>query len=358
MALMLKPLEVQVIVITGATSGIGLVTARMAAKRGARLVLAARSEGALQEIVEEIKSAGGEATYVIADVGDEADVLKIASAAKERFGGFDTWVNNAGVSIYGKFTDVPIEDQRRLFETNYWGVVYGSLAAVQQLRQRGGALINVGSVLSDRAIPLQGAYCASKHAVKGFTDALRMELEHEGAPISVSLIKPSAIDTPYTDHAKNYLAVEPRNPPPVYAPEPVAEAILHCAENSERDVFIGGGGKSLSVLGNYAPRVTDKVMEWTMFDLQKSDEPARPLEQHSLDKPSGHSGERGHYEGHVAESSLYTKGSLHPLISGGLLLAGAGLVYVAYRGFRSNGNLLPKNGARPIDSLRYAANAR
>jgi short-subunit dehydrogenase len=338
MALMLKPLEIQVIVITGATSGIGLVTARMAAKRGARLVLAARSENVLQELIEEIKDAGGEATYVVADVGSEADVNKIAATARERFGGFDTWINNAGVSIYGKFTEVPIEEQRRLFETNYWGVVHGSLAAVTQLRQRGGALINIGSALSDRAIPLQGAYCASKHAVKGFTDALRMELEHEGAPISVTLIKPSAIDTPYTDHAKNYLDVEPRNPPPVYAPETVAEAILYCAENAERDVFVGGGGKGLTVLGNYAPRTTDKVMEWTMFDLQKSDKPARPREQHSLDKPSGHSGERGHYEGHVAESSLYTKGSLHPLITGGLILAGAGLAYVTFRGLRSNGN--------------------
>ena len=338
MGLMLKPLEIQVIVITGVTSGIGLVTARMAAKRGAKLVLAARSEDALRDLAEEIKAAGGEATYVVADVGNEEDVARIAATAKERFGGFDTWVNNAGVSIYGKFIDVPIEDQRRLFETNYWGVVYGSLAAVKQLRQRGGALINIGSVLSDRAIPLQGAYCASKHAVKGFTDALRMELEYEGAPVSVTLIKPSAIDTPYTDHAKNYLAVEPRNPPPVYAPETVAETILYCAENAERDVFIGGGGKGLVMLGNYAPRTTDKMMEWTMFALQKSDEPARSLEQHSLDKPSGPSAERGHYPGHVAETSLYTKSSLHPLITGGLLVAGAGLAYVAYRGLRANGN--------------------
>ncbi|HKR60586.1 MAG TPA: SDR family oxidoreductase [Pyrinomonadaceae bacterium] len=347
MGIILKPLEIQVIVITGATSGIGLVTARKAAERGAKLVLAARSENALQDLVEEIKAANGEATYVVADVGNIEDVNKIVLAAKERFGGFDTWVNNAGVSIYGTLTEVPIEDQRRLFETNYWGLVYGSLVAVHQLRQRGGALINLGSALSDRAIPLQGAYCASKHAVKGFTDALRMELEHDGAPISVTLIKPSAIDTPYTVHAKNYLPVEPQNPPPVYSPEVVAEAILYCAEHAERDVFVGGGGKGLSVLGNYAPRATDKVMEWTMFDLQQTDRPARTLERHSLDKPSGHSGERGHYPGHVAESSLYTKGSLHPMIAGGLLLAGAGLGYALYRGLSSNGTSLRRdNGLR------------
>src|SRR5678815_3289419 len=260
MGIQLKPVEVQVIVITGATSGIGLVTARRAARRGARLVLASRSEEALKNLVEEIRDGYGDATYVVADVGDESDVQKIATTAKERFGGFDTWVNNAGVSIYGKFEEVPVADQRRLFETNYWGVVYGSLAAVDQLRHRGGALINIGSALSDRAIPLQGAYCASKHAVKGFTDALRMELEEAGAPISVSLIKPSAIDTPYRQHAKNYLPEAPDNPPPVYAPEVVAEAILHCAEHAVREVFAGGGGKVMSALGYFAPRLLDTFM--------------------------------------------------------------------------------------------------
>ena len=153
-------------------------------------------------------------------------------------------------------------------------MVYGSLAAARHLKTRGGALINIGSTLSDRAIPLQGAYCASKHAVKGFTDAFRMELEADDAPISVTLVKPAAIDTPYKDHAKNYLGVQPENPPPVYAPETVAETILYCAENPVRDVFVGAGGKMLSALGKYAPRTTDKMMEATMLDIQKSDKPA------------------------------------------------------------------------------------
>src|SRR4030095_12438589 len=188
-------------------------------------------------------------------------------------------------------------------------VVHGSMVACAHLKNRGGALINVGSVLSDVAIPIQGTYCATKHAVKGYTDALRLELEEEGAPVSVTLIKPSAIDTPYTQHAKNLMPVEPQNPPPVYAPDLVAEAILHCAENPERDIYVGGGSKGISVLGQNAPRATDKVMEWMMFDLQQSDRPARSRERHSLDKPSGRSAERGHYDGHVAESSLYTKSS-------------------------------------------------
>lgn len=329
MGVQLKKLNEQTIVITGASSGIGLVTARMAARRGARLVLAARSEGALRELSEEIKREGGEAVYVVADVGREEDVRRIARQAEERFGGFDTWVNNAGVSIYGRVLEVSMEDHRRLFETNYWGLVHGSRVAAEHLKEHGGAIINVGSSLSDRAIPLQGTYCASKHAVKGYTDALRMELEEEGAPVSVTLIKPSAIDTPYKDHAKNYLAVEPENPPPVYAPETVAEAILYSAEHLERDVFIGLGGKAMSVGGKYAPRLTDKVMEAALFDIQQTEKPSPAGRPDALYEAAHDLRERGGYEGHVAESSLYTKASLHPFITSALLL-GSGLALAAW----------------------------
>ncbi len=337
MSVQLKRLNEQVIVLTGATSGIGLVTARMAAARGARLVLAARTEEALQQLTSEIKARGGEAVHVVADVGREDDVRRIAQVAMERFGGFDTWVNNAGVSIYGRLMEISMDDHRQLFETNYWGLVYGSQVAAEHLKRKGGALINVGSVLSDRAIPLQGSYCASKHAVKGYTDALRMELEEEGAPVSVTLIKPSAIDTPYKEHARNYLPVEPENPPPVYAPETVAEAILHAAEHAERDVYVGGGGKALSSMSEHAPRVMDKVMEATMFDLQQSDKPVKTDKHKGLYAPSGELEERGGYEGHVAESSLYTKASLHPFITGALIV-GSGLALAAIlRGSNGHG---------------------
>ena len=324
MAVRLKRLNEQVMVITGASSGIGLVTARMAAKRGARLVLTSRSHDELQQLVEEITCNGGQAIAVSADVGKEEDVHQIVQAAKEQFGGFDTWVNNAGVSVYGKMLEVSIEDMRRVFETNFWGLVYGSLEAARQLKERGGAIINIGSTLSDRAIPMQGIYSASKHAVKGFTDALRMELESEGAPISVSLVKPGAIDTPYTEHAKNYMPVEPKNPPPLYAPETVARAILHCAENPERDVFVGAGGKGISLLGRYAPRLADKIMERTMIKQQQSNRPAGARLENGLYRSSGELKERGGYVGHVSETSLYTQASLHPLLTGSALI-GAGL---------------------------------
>ena len=332
MAVKLKNLNEQVIVITGASSGIGLTTARMAADRGARLVLASRNQEALEKLTHEINSAGGQAVYVTADVGNEGDVKKIAAEALNTFGGFDTWVNNAGVSVYGKFEDVPIEDMRQVFETNVWGVIYGSLVAAENLKAKGGAIINIGSTLSDRAIPLQGIYCASKHAVKGFTDAFRMELEAEEAPISVTLVKPAAIDTPYKEHAKNYLGVEAENPPPVYAPETVAEAILHCAENPVRDVFVGGAAKALSALGEYAPRLTDKYMEATMLGQTSSGEPAEANPLESLYEPNdSRLSERGDYEGHVSESSLYTKASLHPVLTGAAFALGAaGLAYTFY----------------------------
>lgn len=309
----LKNLDEQVVVITGATSGIGLTTARMAAERGAKLVLAARNEDALIKLVNEINLAGGNATFQTADVADEDAVKKIAEKAIDTFGGFDTWVNNAGVSIYGRLTEVSNEDSRRLFDTNFWGIVNGSRVAAEHLREKGGALINVGSTLSERAIPIQGMYSASKHAVKGFTDALRMELEEAGAPISVTLIKPSSINTPYTQHAKNYMDEEPSNPPPVYAPKTVADAILFCAENPTRDVFVGGGGKALSVFDKLLPGTTDKVMEATIFEAQKTDVELPDGFMNLYESKDERLLEEGIYNGYVIQSSPYTKAVLEPL---------------------------------------------
>ena len=334
----LKPLDEQVIVITGASSGIGLTTARMAAERGARVVLAARSEDALEELTDEITEQGGEAVYVVADVSDREDIREIARVAEETYGGFDTWVNVAGVFIYGKLEDTPIEDMRAQFETNVWGLLYGSLEAAEHLKEKGGAIINIGSVASDRALILQGSYSASKHAVKGFTDALRMELEEEGAPVSVTLVKPGSIDTPYPEYAKNYMDEEPTLPPPIYAPETVARAILDAAEHPQRDVFVGGGGKSMSMLGYYASNLMDKLMETVFYRQQRKDSLPDPNEGNILDSPSGELEERGDYEGHVSETSLYTRATQQRGLTGkevaGVAVVGAALyaVYKATRG--------------------------
>lgn len=322
MRVQLKKVSDQIIVITGATSGIGLSTARAAVARGAKIVVAARNEDELQNLVEEVRRGGGQAEYVVADVADPDAVMRIADKALDVFGGFDTWVNNAGVSIYGRLQDVPLEEKRRLFDVNFWGVVHGCRAAVPHLKVRGGALINVGSVLSERAIPLQGIYVASKHAVKGYTDSLRMELEMEEAPISVTLIKPAAIDTPYVQHARNHLDVEPKNPPPLYAPDIVADAVLEAAETPQRDVLVGGSAKVFSLVEKAMPRFADLMMEHTMWKALRTNRPPRPGD--SLFAPPNVEGEeRGTMAVHVSKSSAYTTLAKHTRATA---LVGAGLL--------------------------------
>lgn len=315
-------------VITGASSGIGLCTARAAAEQGARVVLASRSADVLERVVDEIDAAGGEAIAVATDVCDPQAVEQLAERAVERFGRIDTWVNNAGVSIYGELVSTPLEDHRRLFETNYWGVVHGSLVAVQHLEERGGALINLGSVLSDRAIPLQGAYSASKHAVKGFTDALRMELEHAGLPISVTLVKPGTIATPYTEHARSFTGNEPRNAPPYYAPDLVTRAILRAATEPTRDVFVGGSARAISAIGTVAPRLADRLFEGSLFRLQQTDTKANGRRD-NLYLPSDDARVRGRAPARVYERSVSDRAAEHPvrtLLLGAALIAGIALL--------------------------------
>lgn len=340
MKLRLKKLSDQIIVITGASSGIGLATARKAAREGARLVLAARSDDSLQQLEDEIRGRGGEAIHVDADVGSEEDVRRIANTAIGHFGGFDTWVNNAGVSIYGKCLDVSIADMKRLIDTNLWGVVYGSRIACEHLRSRGGALINVGSEVSDKAVPLQGIYSTSKHAVKGWTDALRMELEQDHLPISVTLVKPAAIDTPYTEHARNYLPDQPQHAAPVYAPESVAEAILYAVTTPVRDLFVGGGGKLVSSMAQWAPRLTDKVVGKMLSSGTHSGRSANSGD--ALYDAGGGLRERGDYPGMV-RTSIYTKASIHPVLTG-LAAIGAGLAAAA----------LLRSSREPTETHRYS----
>ena len=337
MSISLKPVEDQTIVITGASSGIGLATALKAAEKGARLVLVSRDPESLEAAAARCRAAGASVETVAADVADRATVELVAETAKERFGGFDTWVNNAGVSVYGELKDVPTEDARGVFETNYWGTVNGSLVATNYFRQRGedngnfgGSLINVGSVVSDRAIPLQGHYSASKHAIKGFTDALRMELEKEGLPVSVTLVKPSAINTPYPEHAGNYMDREAALPAPTYSPEVVARTILGAAEHPIRDVTVGAKDGMMSVLGDLFPRLTDKIMEGALFEQQKKKTAFHGNPHGTIQEPGDDLGRvEGNADGYVMESSLYAQAQRHPFMAAGVALA-AGAIAAAF----------------------------
>ncbi len=275
MATKLKKLSEQVIVITGASSGIGLATTETAAGKGAKLVLAGRSTRALDDIVRRITAAGGEAIAVTCDVADRAQVDALAAAAVARFGRIDTWVNNAGTGMYARLDEGSDADSRRVFDVNYWGVVYGSLAALPHLKKNGGALITVGSEVSEGYVAILGQYVASKHAVKGFIDVLRVEIEDiDKAPVSITLIQPAAVDTPFPQHARNYMAQEPKLPDPMIEPQKVADAILAAAEKPTREKRVGTMAKINTTVAMLFPSVADRMAAGQVGNMH-TDAPAQ-----------------------------------------------------------------------------------
>lgn len=291
-----RPLEDQVMVITGASSGIGLATTLAAAERGASVVAVARSEQTLRDVVDTISSAGGRAMMAVADVSDRRAMENVARVVASDFGRIDTWVNNAGVAIYGRLEEVDEDDSRRLFDVNFWGVVNGSLAALPHLRASGGTLINVGSEVSEGVIPLQGMYSASKHAVKGFTDALRLEVEQmDEAPVCITLIQPTAVDTPYPEHARNYMDREPKLPTPMIDPAQVAHAILKAATEGGRDVKVGAMASFNTTMSRLVPGLADRFAAMQADRQQRDEPPLNP--EGTLYRPS----ETGRVHGRAQE---------------------------------------------------------
>ena len=304
----LKPLAEQTIVITGASSGIGRATAVQAARRGAKVVLTGRDEAALREVAEVIATRGGTARHIAGDVGRREDVEAVAALATAEFGGFDTWVNNAGVAMFSRLDETIEEDARRLFDTNFWGTVHGSLTALKTLKIAGGALVNVGSIAGDFGVPVQGMYSASKHAVRAFTDTLRIELESEGAPVSVTLVKPAAIATPIIGNVGNTTGREAKLPAPHYAPEEVSHAILHAAEHPRRDIYVGGTGRLMSLFAQAAPHLADKVSARFGEEAQLGD--AAVAHADNLHAPGDHASKPEASD--TGRRSLYTRATLDP----------------------------------------------
>ncbi|HYO82712.1 MAG TPA: SDR family oxidoreductase [Bryobacteraceae bacterium] len=316
----LKPLSEQVVVLIGASGGIGRQTALDFAGRGARVVAAARDQEGLQSLAETITARGGTVEIVVADAADFDAMRKVADTAAARFGRIDTWVHLAGISIYARFEETTPEEWKRIIEVNLNGQAFGAMAALPHLRRTGGgALIHISSVEARRALPYQSAYAASKHGITGMLEALRLELQHEGVPISVTEILPSSIDTQFFDKARTRIGVKPQGLPPLYEPKAVSDAILHAAEHPVREFVVGGAGKLLQWTQELAPGIADKVLLKIAFQGQKTRERKSEGAPNNLFHPMPqYSGVEGSGQGHPAAWNWVEK---HPFASRLVLLS-------------------------------------
>jgi NAD(P)-dependent dehydrogenase (short-subunit alcohol dehydrogenase family) len=319
----LKPINEQVVVLLGAASGIGRETALRFAERGAKVVVAARSEPGLASLVREITSNGGEAVYAVCDVTDFDQVEAVAHLAVSRFGRIDTWVNLAAVAVYARFEENTLDEIRRVMDVNFMGQVHGAKAALPHLRREGrGALIAISSVEGTTSMPLHSIYAASKHAMEGWIDALRRELLADSVPISVTSIKPASINTPFFNNARAKMDVKPKGPPPIYAPSVVADCVLYAAEHPVRDLYAGGAGKMFAVTQMLSPGLLDAVLARVGIPLQRTNDPDD--REDALYAPRAYDNRvEGDFSAMESRFSPYTWIETHPgaatMLAGGLL---------------------------------------
>ena len=341
----LKPIEEQVVAVVGASSGIGRETALRFAERGAKVVVSARGEEGLRSLVEEIQRRGGQATAIAADVADFAQVQAIAERAVSTYGRLDTWVHAAAVALYATFEQTTPEEFRRVIEINLLGQVYGAMAALPHLKREGrGALIHVSSVEAKRAFPYHSAYAAAKHGIDGWLEAMRLELEHDGVPVSVTQIMPGTINTPLFSKARTKIGVKPVGAPPIYQPGIVADAILHAAEHPMRDIVVGGAAMAMIATQRLSPRLMDAMLLRGGFEIQKTDEPKSEAAPNNLFTPVGDNRVEGDFSDQARGRSYGTWLELNAAGRRGAL-AGAALGTAALlarrrlrrRGLRGNG---------------------
>lgn len=324
-----KPLAEQVVVVTGASSGLGRAIARTAGERGARVTVAARNADALDSAAREIEAFGAQALVVPFDAASEDECAQVVEQTVDRFGRIDTVVRCHMVTVYSEVAGLEPDELRRVLDVNFLGSAYLLGAALPHLRESRGTYVDVNSALAYRGIPLQSAYCASKAALRTFLESARVELEREGSGVNLCVCLPGAIDTPQFDRARQRMGRQPQPIPPIYSPEPFAEAVLHCAEHPVRELPIGWGAQKLLWGQKLSPRAGDRVLLRTGWEGQHTGEPKPTDSPDNLVRTlPGDPGAHGRFGDRARESTLWTSLRLRRWL-GGAVLAGAAVAALA-----------------------------
>ena len=326
-------MQEQTVVITGASGGIGRATARLFAERGARVVLIARGQAGLDGAAADVVKAGGKPLVIAADVADYRQVAAAARQAEEHFGPIDVWVNDAFTSVFAPFSEITADEFRRVTEVSYLGFVHGTMAALERMRPRDhGTIVQVGSALGQRSIPLQSAYCGAKHAINGFTSSLRCELLHENSGVHVTVVQMPAVNTPQFSWVRSRLPKDPQPVPPIYQPEVAARGVVFAADHPRRRQYWVGGSTAATIVANrLAPALLDRYLARTGYDSQQTAEPADPDRPdnllHPVDGVNGHDfGPHGVFDGrshdHSSQAWLSRHAGLASAFVGGAAVLG------------------------------------